>query len=420
MTTLIDEFIARARAVTVAQAAVLCGVRIGAREHAGPCPRCGGKDRFSVNARKQVFNCRGCGAGGGDGIGLMAHVHGFDLGARAGFLEACAATLGEPVPDGGERLSDEERAASVARIAAIRAESERRSQADAERQASFRQREVERARGIYFGADEAGDDVLGYLFLRTGFSMPDAIFDNLRFIPRHTLWHGSDDFGRPCAVHCGPAMIAPFVDLDGTVTGCHETWIDLGQVPRRRPELIDTSGAPIPTKKMRGTKRGSVIPVLGTLAARRWLLAEGIENAAAFAGIDGFRDDTFYGATGDLGNMAGPADPASSFVHPMLKTAKGRPQRVPGPVPKPDMEVGEAVQVPDHVTKLVMVADGDSEFHFTAAAMARAEARLARAGRDIGVYWPPEGLDFADMFARWRDSRRTGAADDACGMETAR
>jgi phage/plasmid primase-like uncharacterized protein len=31
---------------------------------AGPCPRCGGTDRFGVSTRKQIFNCRGCGAKG--------------------------------------------------------------------------------------------------------------------------------------------------------------------------------------------------------------------------------------------------------------------------------------------------------------------------------------------------------------------
>jgi phage/plasmid primase-like uncharacterized protein len=37
---------------------------------AGPCPRCGGTDRFSVSTRKQVFNCRGC-RGKGDVIDLV-------------------------------------------------------------------------------------------------------------------------------------------------------------------------------------------------------------------------------------------------------------------------------------------------------------------------------------------------------------
>ncbi len=399
---IIDEFIARARAITVAEAAVLCGFRVGAREHSGPCPACGGRDRFSINARKQVFNCRGCNAAGGDGIGLMALVRGLDLGARAGFLEACAAALGEPVPDGGERLTDAEHAASAARIEARRAESARAALASDERQAEFRRREVEKARGIYFGATDAGDDVLGYLFLRTGFDLPDGIFDNIRFIPMHALWHGADAFGRPREVHCGPAMIAPFVAPDGTVTGCHETWLDLGCGPRYRPQIADGEGGIVPSKKMRGTKRGSVIPVLGGLGARRWVLAEGIENVAAWAGLEGFRDDTFYGATGDIGNMAGPADPRSAFPHPELKTAKGRPQRVPGPVPKVDQQPGDAAQVPEHVAELLLIADGDSEHYFTMAAMARAEARLARAGRVVGVCWPPADADFSDISASYR------------------
>lgn len=400
MSEAIDEFVARARAVTVAEAAVLCGFRLGRREWTGPCPRCGGRDRFSINAAKQVFNCRACG-GGGDGIALVAHVRGFDAATRAGFLEACAAALGEPVPEGGERLTDAERDASAARIEAIRAVSERKAREDEARQADFRRRRVERARGIYFGAAEGGDDVLGYLFLRTGFSMPDAIFDNLRQQARHTLWHGADDFGRPRDVHCGPAMIAPFVAPDGTVTGCHQTWIDLARAPKYRPALTDARGDAIPTKSMLGTKRGSVIPVLGGLDARRWVLAEGIENVAAFAGADDFRADTFYGAAGDIGNMAGPADPKSAFPHPDLRTGKGRPVRVQGPVPREATE-GEAAQVPAHVTELLLLADGDSEAVSTAAAMARARARHARAGRKVIVCWPPARTDFAAVLATLR------------------
>jgi len=32
----------------------------GKIERVGPCPRCGGTDRFSINIKKRVFNCRGC------------------------------------------------------------------------------------------------------------------------------------------------------------------------------------------------------------------------------------------------------------------------------------------------------------------------------------------------------------------------
>jgi hypothetical protein len=58
--------------------------KAGKWEWFGPCPKCGGTDRFSINIDKQVFNCRGCQLGG-DVIALVMHVDGLD------FLEAVEA-----------------------------------------------------------------------------------------------------------------------------------------------------------------------------------------------------------------------------------------------------------------------------------------------------------------------------------------
>ncbi len=46
---------------------------------AGPCPACGGRDRFTFDNRKLRgdFICRGCGAG--DGFALLQRVHGWDF-----------------------------------------------------------------------------------------------------------------------------------------------------------------------------------------------------------------------------------------------------------------------------------------------------------------------------------------------------
>jgi CHC2 zinc finger/Toprim domain len=49
--------------------------RVSPAEYVGPCPACGGKDRFAVHVKKQVFNCRGCGAKGGDAIALVQFVN---------------------------------------------------------------------------------------------------------------------------------------------------------------------------------------------------------------------------------------------------------------------------------------------------------------------------------------------------------
>jgi hypothetical protein len=73
-------------------------VRLGARftkhfdaEHIGPCPKCGGRDRFSINVTKGIFNCRGCGTGGDD-IALVRHVSG------ASYPEAYEFVHGEEPP----------------------------------------------------------------------------------------------------------------------------------------------------------------------------------------------------------------------------------------------------------------------------------------------------------------------------------
>ena len=61
---------------------------VGRADRCGPCPICGGRDRFSINVRKQVFLCRGCGAGG-DVIALTMFLDGCD------FREAIEALTGK-------------------------------------------------------------------------------------------------------------------------------------------------------------------------------------------------------------------------------------------------------------------------------------------------------------------------------------
>lgn len=81
--------IAEARAMPIAEAARLyvpdlkrCGAEL-----VGPCPVCGGRDRFAVHLRRNIWNCRGC-ERGGDPIDLVRHVEG------VGFNEAVAALNG--------------------------------------------------------------------------------------------------------------------------------------------------------------------------------------------------------------------------------------------------------------------------------------------------------------------------------------
>jgi len=83
----------RARQVPIEDELARRGIKLrGKVERCGPCPKCGGDDRFSVNTAKQVFNCRGCKAAG-DVIDLVQFLDGCD------FTTACTTLTGSPAPN---------------------------------------------------------------------------------------------------------------------------------------------------------------------------------------------------------------------------------------------------------------------------------------------------------------------------------
>lgn len=95
--------------------------RITTAEWVGPCPACGGTDRFSVNTRKARWNCRGFG-GGADALSFVMHVYGLDFRGAVEHLTG-ESTAPAPVPPGPSTklpdLDDEREARikrSVARI----------------------------------------------------------------------------------------------------------------------------------------------------------------------------------------------------------------------------------------------------------------------------------------------------------------
>jgi CHC2 zinc finger len=63
------------------------GIRLkGGKERCGPCPICGGVNRFSVNTTRQVFNCRGCGGKGRGAIDVVQFLDGCDFPAAVATL----------------------------------------------------------------------------------------------------------------------------------------------------------------------------------------------------------------------------------------------------------------------------------------------------------------------------------------------
>lgn len=67
--------IAQARAVRIEDEIAMRGIKLNGRgrERCGPCPKCGGTDRFAINISKQIWNCRRC-QRGGDVISLIRHL----------------------------------------------------------------------------------------------------------------------------------------------------------------------------------------------------------------------------------------------------------------------------------------------------------------------------------------------------------
>jgi Protein of unknown function (DUF3631)/CHC2 zinc finger len=88
-----QDWVQRARAVPIEREIERRGIKLkrNGLERVGACPKCGGDDRFAINTKKQIFNCRGCGKGG-DVIELVEHLDGVD------FNTACAQLTGQPPP----------------------------------------------------------------------------------------------------------------------------------------------------------------------------------------------------------------------------------------------------------------------------------------------------------------------------------
>ena len=97
----------RARAVRIADEIARRGIHLRGRgtERVGPCPKCGGEDRFSINTKKDLWHCRGC-ERGGDVLDLAQHLDG---GSFRNAVETLAGISGEsPRWSGGDADRAEE------------------------------------------------------------------------------------------------------------------------------------------------------------------------------------------------------------------------------------------------------------------------------------------------------------------------
>jgi hypothetical protein len=94
-----EALIEQARNVPIEDVIARHGIKLrrSGQERIGPCPKCGGTDRFSINNAKGVFNCRGC-QHGGDVIALVEFLDDVDFPKAIETLTGNGLNGGRPQP----------------------------------------------------------------------------------------------------------------------------------------------------------------------------------------------------------------------------------------------------------------------------------------------------------------------------------
>lgn len=225
-----DAWVEQAKAASLADAIAIInpqGMKRHGAELVGPCPACGGKDRFSVNYNKGKWNCRSA-VGGASPIGLVMHCEGI------GFVAACERLNGAPPPGGKVRDMTPAEKAEQERIKKRREESEAKRRAESERD---QRRRVETAREIWLGSGQLGGAPARYLSLR-GINT-DFADDQIRAHPGLRHPEGGTF----------PALVARIASPDGEGTGVWRIYVKAdgsGKAPVENPKKglgVATGGA---------------------------------------------------------------------------------------------------------------------------------------------------------------------------------
>jgi len=253
-----ENWIARARSADLLETAARYGavLKRAGREHVGPCPACGGRDRLGINPGKSAWVCRGAG-GGHDAISLVMHI------ACLSFLEAVENITGEPPPNGKAKpLSVEERAKRDKRRQDAEA-AQRRREAD---ERAYQEGTREAAQLIW-GASIGLCDTLGALYLNNrGIPTPDAWPECLRFHPSLPYPGKSGRY---------PVLICRVDDVMGDLTAIWRVYL-----------RGDGRKADVPNAKMGLGPAGGGAVRIGGLGGRV-AVAEGVETALAYWCLSG-------------------------------------------------------------------------------------------------------------------------------------
>lgn len=359
-----------------------CTVRRSSEGLTGGCPVCGddGKrdaDRFSINAKKNVWLCRVCGKGG-DAIELVRHVEG------CSFSEAVTAITGEDPPG---RDTGPAREIADDPVARERREERRAQEAAADAAESARKSKVlSDVQALWTAAAGfAGSKAQRYLKAR-GIDLAPAQYGDLRFVA-DLEYRGYPGPGAEAEEPLGqfPAMIAAIRNVEGALIGVHRTYLARDAAEKLTPPGDLKRNA---AKKVFGQQKGGHIrlgPISSCMA-----IGEGIETTCSWYQLGIGPDDVGIMAGINLGNISGRS--LGSVPHPTI------PKRTV-PDGNPDLREPGLI-LPPTVHHVILLGDGDSEPVWTRMRILTAARRFRAEGREVSICWPNGKEDFNDVARR--------------------
>ncbi len=391
----VDDWIDQARKAPVWD--VMCqlngahGLQLKGHKAVGPCPGCGGRDRFTLDAGRNSWFCRKL-YSGGDAIALAMHILACDFLRAVEEINGC----GPPQGQGGAAID----------LDAIKAREEER-QRDAAQKAreaeTWRNDEINRAAVIWKeGRPIDGTAAQAYLALR---AIRAAAGSRLRFQPKLAFWHRAKGWDKPRIIHEGPAMLARIDDSDHHFRGVHITYIDLAG-PKGKLQLADpVSGDGLDAKKIRGSPKGCHIHLFGNPhGAAELKIGEGIEttlsvlNEMQDAGLD-LADQLFWAGI-NLGNLGGPA--VETVRHPSLTMTdvRGRVRAIKVRGPQPAWPHDHPILMPPaQIADVLLLGDGDSDRFATEQDLRRAAALWTSDARRVRHCFAEEDFNAMRMKA---------------------
>lgn len=371
-----DEWVQRARDADIADVAVRLGARLkkAGRDFHGPCPACGGTDRFIITPAQtepgKRWMCRG--AEGGDVIAMTMHVMGCD------FLGAVEWITGQPAPSGkGGTYIDQD------------VQRERRAEREDRRRASIQQEKQEGKRKMQ-SAQELWDSAVPLIgspgeayFRARGIHVRADLFQDIRFAPSlEYMGYKSPETDELDSLGSFPCVIAAMRNIDGAITAAHRTYLSPRANAKLTPPGDQTRNK---AKKVMGRPQGSMIR-LGLLGPDI-AIGEGIETTLSWFQMYDGPTDYSLAAAYSLDNISGGS--TGTVPHP---TIPGRTIRNG----IPDMDRPGAI-LPDMIEHVTIIGDGDSDGPMTRAALLTAARRWRARGKQVDLSMAAPGKDFNDM-----------------------